>query len=50
MDTSLKSWTLALGTAAVAVLIATGHEHLVTTAAGHVGDVALWLVRPLGPQ
>lgn len=50
MDTTLKSWTLTLGTAAVAVLITTGHEQLVATAAGHLADVAWWIVRPLGPQ
>lgn len=49
MDTSIKSWTLLLGSTIVAGMIATGHVHLLVEGLSSAGDVVLWLIRPLGP-
>lgn len=50
MDTGLKNWTLTLAATAVVCAIATGHGQAVMGALAAAGDVALWLIRPLGPQ
>lgn len=50
MDTSWKNWALTIGSSAVAIAIATGHGQIVADAVVAASDVALWLVRPLGPQ
>jgi hypothetical protein len=44
MDTSWKSWTLTIGSAAVATMIATGHEQIVVDAVTTAGDVAVWVL------
>lgn len=49
VDTSIKSWTLLLGSTIVAGMIATGHVQLLVEVMSSAGDVVLWLIRPLGP-
>lgn len=50
METGLKNWTLTIAATVVVGAIATGHEQLVAGVVVAAGDVALWLIRPLGPQ
>jgi hypothetical protein len=49
VDTSIKSWTLLLGSTIVAGMIATGHVQLLVDGLSAAGDVLWWLVRPIGP-
>lgn len=42
MDTSLKSWVLTIGSAAVVTLIATGYEQVVVDAVATAGDFVIW--------
>lgn len=49
MDTTLRNWALTLGSAFVVGAFVTGHGQLVVDAVAAAGDVAWWLVRPLGP-
>jgi len=42
MDTSWRSWVLTIGSAAVATLIATGHEQVVVAAVSTAGEFVVW--------
>ena len=50
VDTSWKNWALTIGSTIIAIAVTTGHGHIVADAVTAVGDIALWLIRPLGPQ
>lgn len=44
MDTSWKGWGLTIGSAAVATLIATGHEQVVVDAVTNAGFIVVWIL------
>lgn len=50
MDTSWKEWALTLGTSAVAVTIALGHEHIIVSIGARVVNLFWRMVSPLGPM
>lgn len=49
MDTSLGSWVLTIGAALIMTAFLVGHGQAVVDVFTVAGDVAWWLVRPLGP-
>jgi hypothetical protein len=44
MNVTWKSWALTIGTAAVAILIATGHEQIVVNAVTNAAALVLWVL------